>query len=475
MFRLREIGSEPAAYLTAIGGYAEFETGQSAATYMVEMNRRLLETFGDSAKQYKVEKILDESIDWRGRELHRFADSTYTRVPWWRESWYDQSDTAKNHFAHLSVKQPGRIAYTESVEKGLADKQTPIKPGKYLAKYFGDILSKPRIAELSAMVTIGDNLEGVQIARTADEIERVYTNGPSSCMAYNASHYNGHCHPVRVYGDSDISLAYTVEHGDIVARVLIWESEKIMSTVYPTRGHQGDIDKAADLYGHMLNKGYTRDSFEGAKIQKIEDNNYNGYILPYFDNDKGVNDNGDSFVITNSCAEYTADSEHGVSESGYSCCACGDSVSEEGCYYSDHGDGPYCSECYSERYGTCEHCETYDICREDLHYVESVSKDVCDSCLSSDFVYCDDCNEYYETDDTVTLEPDGEMVCQSCFSKNHDDCADCEKPFHNANLEAVDGDSVCGDCADERKESETPLNNGSPTVQDSRQIELTGV
>ncbi len=38
---------------------------------------------------------------------------------------------------------PGRLAYYQSVEKRVRDIRTPIKPGKWLQKVFGDILTQP--------------------------------------------------------------------------------------------------------------------------------------------------------------------------------------------------------------------------------------------------------------------------------------------------------------------------------------------
>ena len=55
--------------------------------------------------------------------------------------WADKLPAIPDHYAHLSTANPGLIAFTDTPEKAAADIQTPIKPGRYLARFYPNLAS----------------------------------------------------------------------------------------------------------------------------------------------------------------------------------------------------------------------------------------------------------------------------------------------------------------------------------------------
>ena len=94
--------------------------------------------------------------EWIDRERARFETGHYKRPGWIDEGAALPSfhvavgDPRALHFAHVSREDSSLIAYTESEEKGRADKKRQIKPGRYLEKFFSDRLTKPQIAAWAA-------------------------------------------------------------------------------------------------------------------------------------------------------------------------------------------------------------------------------------------------------------------------------------------------------------------------------------
>ena len=86
---------------------------------------------------------LNNLPDWFEREKARFDAGEYQPVPW-----PENLTQYPGHFLHLSETTPGNVAFTQSSAHGERDRQTTIKPGKYLTKYFPD-LPPPEVARLA--------------------------------------------------------------------------------------------------------------------------------------------------------------------------------------------------------------------------------------------------------------------------------------------------------------------------------------
>jgi hypothetical protein len=217
-----------------------------------------------------VRAISPELLPWRMREEARFLTGHYTPVPW-----AETLEPIAGHFAHLSTANPGLIAYTDTAEKGEADIQTPMKPGRYLAKYYPHLASH-EVRDIQEQMPRNATL---YFAITADDVERVYTSGPSSCMSHEAGHFESPCHPVRIYGDSDLQLAYLkTKSGAPSARTLVWPEKKRFGRTY---GH------GALLRQQLEREGYQRGSLVGARIRRIDIGDEEpGVVMPYIDDDQ---------------------------------------------------------------------------------------------------------------------------------------------------------------------------------------------
>lgn len=116
---------------------------------------------------------------WRKREHAKFCGD-YTSLPWHREAWNTLG--REEHYAHVSTEQGGMVAYTETPQKGVADRQTRVKAGRYLTKFFSDVLTPAEIETWANRLEAAVKGEEVVITTDTDVIEAVYEGGPESCM-----------------------------------------------------------------------------------------------------------------------------------------------------------------------------------------------------------------------------------------------------------------------------------------------------
>lgn len=211
--------------------------------------------------------------NWKTREATRIATRHYIPVPWMDYVWFKLDP----HYAHMSRKQPGLVAYTSSEDKGARDIQTPIKPGKFLEKFFKDALTKAQIAEYANLVRgaaaqvappttkPAPSISVLRILTTTEDCVRAYTHGPSSCMSYPTGGHSGKHHPASIYGGtSELTLAILERDGKITTRVPVWPAKKIAQ-----RSGYGDIQT---IHAELTTAGYTIQNapcFLGAKVSAI--------------------------------------------------------------------------------------------------------------------------------------------------------------------------------------------------------------
>lgn len=354
-------------------------------------------------------------LDWRAREAARFDDGTYSPVPWASEGWAPIA----GHFVHLSKDQLGKVAFTEDDAKGAADRQTVMAPGRYLTRFYADTLTPAEIGTWAARVADNDSDDdGVAIAMTPDDIEAAYRAANlGSCMAHAAHHYDGHMHPVRVYGAGDLGVATLVRGNDTVGRVLCWPAKKLYGGRF--YGDETRLERA------LIARGYTCGSLAGARILKVENESGSGYIMPYIDRE-GADDTG-------SCKFFTLTAGH----------ASGNMSTNETEGVTESDDRT-----------TCEGCgERTD---DAMNYIESIEESRCDDCVRSDFSRCDHDGELYRDNEMVEAMNDRRR-CVSIYSGNLSDadyvtladgevvhcdlaalCVDCDD-YHDVN-DVTDGD-----------------------------------
>lgn len=405
-----------------------FPSGAEAA--QAAQLRNVAQAEAGSDTRFKVKPIVDDS--WKERERRRLVYGEYTRLP--PEVNVMAQACKPEHYAHASKSKPGYVAYTESPEKGMQDRQTRKRAGSYLREFWPDMAD----SEVQRLALICDNDAAPRellTADSADDFERVYTEGPSSCMSYEVDYFESSEHPTRAYAGYDLAIGYIESEDRITGRAVLWPAEMLHSVIY------GDIER---MQKALTDAGYSEGTLEGARLSKIEDYNRCGvYVLPYIDDTYAVNDCGDWFEI----AEYgdiRADGVNGLSEPSLECTNCGESLDPDDCNHVD-GD-PYCYDCSM----WCEVCEE---CATEGTYIESSEQHVCEYCRDQHFTACESCHEYIE--DCTIIDHTNGSHCEDCFMDEYTSCVECDDSIaHGDAHENEDGDPVCEDCAPEDSETE---------------------
>ena len=368
-----------------------------------------------------------ETFEWKQREKERLRDGTYAPIPW--KEHYRVTDVMQLHYAHLSTAHIGQIAYTPNDEYGVQDRQLRARPGKYLTEFASDVFTKAEIDAYCAQVRGFDGK--LQLARTADAIESVYVHGPLSCMSHGVDSFQGDVHPVRVYGDSDLAVAYIGTLDACTSRCVVWPEKLIYTRIYGDTALQCILKSA----------GYTHGSLAGAKIRAIRYGST--YVMPFIDAAAGAEHIGQYMRLTDSSSEYSVKETCGL-------------VAEEQpdepedelpmCQHCenrlcDDYDDTYCARCERNRQ-TCQHCDDHTW---DNEYIDRFGA-VCSSCLSNLTCTCSTphCNnEWYEV--SLTALEQGERTrlhltdycvdcaatlqqcysCKQCYDKELLACAHC--------------------------------------------------
>lgn len=263
----------------------QYEDGAAAQAAAKALSRQL-------DRKFRVKRVLDNK--WKIREQAKFDSGSYQHLPWHREEWWN-TDMAirvwRNHYPHISKKEPGMVAYTESDEKGMDNKRTWIKPGRYLEKHFGEITRYFGV-DVKHLVRQFEDLTKewvVHFATTEEEIEYVYRHGPDSCMSsdeYRFRHGWGYpekgkwpndYHACRVYAAGDLQVAYIKdkekdEKFKVVARALVWPDKKTHSRCY---GNE------PVLKNELRKRGYSFAAPLGARLLRKPHGRL--FIVPYVD------------------------------------------------------------------------------------------------------------------------------------------------------------------------------------------------
>jgi hypothetical protein len=353
---------------------------------------------------HKVTFVADETeqTDWRAREAGRFASGLYAPVPW------AELDKYPDHFAHLSIKTPGLIAYTADEERGQTDRQTKIRPGKYLSRFYPEF--QPEQVKDYVRLCASEYLE-LKLARTPDEIEEVYVHGPDSCMGHDEREFESDFHPVRVYGDSDLAVAYlgSIEEREISARCICWPDKQIFY-----RGYGNEDLLAQVLTDHGYRAGSSSD-FNGARIRAVRDSG-GRYIMPFIDmcESVGLDDTKQWFILGQGpigCRETDGRSCGGA----YTCANCGDVDVDD--------EGDYCDTCGGNLW-SCYNCGN-NFFDDDCRYTaEASDRDYCSHCWENTEKVCDvdgcdntwhedDAFDYYAREDRIRRRMN--HTCPDCY------------------------------------------------------------
>lgn len=353
--------------------------------------------------KYRLIKILDESKVWIEREEARFTSGYYNPVPW------PTKDAFKHHFVHLSRDKDGMIAYTPNADYGQADRQIRVRPGKYLTEFYPEF-GPDTIRDYCAQVS--SNSYVMKITQDADEIERVYAEGPSSCMAHPSDFFAGNIHPARAYAGPDLAVAYLIHpDGDIVARAVVFPARREHTRIY------GDGSRLGNL---LSDDGYTRNDgdWSGARLTRIE--SPRGIVAPYIDFSPCRADDDSTHLVMSRSGTFYLQDTCGIINLGTACACCSVYLHEDDLYYIGGSDEQVCEECYRNNYFRCDFCDE----RFHIVNVNTVAGDnhVCNYCLPQYYFHCVVCDEYHKnTEDEGSHESLEGDVCSLCVKDMHYD------------------------------------------------------
>lgn len=264
---------------------------------------------------------------WIFREAVRLVSREYAKIEFPQSTEADRSlaiQLAKNpmHFLHLSKDQPMYVAYTPDANYGKRDRHVKTTVGRYLKK-FSPQLSDSDVRRLSDAFKYHFGVEDVLFAETEDDIIRVYTEGPHSCMAHkhNSGNYGAQIHPAAVYASPGLRVAYQMRDGKINARCLIYDNPENKADKRYIRQYGDEV-----LTRKLISMGYRHATLDGVKLRKLPAVTSDGrplpgtYVMPYIDDVvsserryQGVKVEDDCIVVCHrSSAEFIATSTNGL-------------------------------------------------------------------------------------------------------------------------------------------------------------------
>jgi hypothetical protein len=447
----------------------------------------------------------DGDVNWRDREAARFTSGRYKPLLWADD---DELQMPLDHFAHIAESDVKKVAFTESCEKGRADRQKVMGALEYMRTYVSGPWEK---REFYASQMLGLTFT-VEFAHSSDDIEAVYLEiadysrdngdyaGVMSCMTYHgeaspgfanaASRSRRHwpVHPVRVYGAGDLALAYMRAESDddarddgtpapIVARALVWPERNICGRIY---GPSGNAFRAA-----LRAKGFSRFddcALVGARMLSIKHpaGGDDCYVMPYIDGYHMFNwhDDGAHFVISrsgysgNDTSGYVYTYEYGECEH------CGENTPESQLQEID-GEN-WCNSCVTHNTSTCDCCgervtsETSSVVTgfysNAFGTMRQREEYWCISCLEDEASYCDAINSYLRHDEGFTCDECGEFFPQHMAHEGADGTELCD----DCHTEAVNDDDDDAPAPDAPAPDYMPLHVPGASVPIPAPITLTG-
>jgi hypothetical protein len=275
---------------TPLPDFGTFEKGADAA----KASKAAAVQLGGAKVQCRR---IAQAGDWRGAMEKKFESGELTKLP---KAW--DLPPIKDHFAHLWANDPSKIAYIDSEEHGIIQKLTALTPGRYISRFHendGKMDDDRRRKLIAAIDPSGE----VFFAKTSLEIERVYLNGPESCMDGDHDFEELPCWPTAPYGAGDLAVAYTKNSsGAIQSRCVCWPEKKLFGRCY---GGFQRMKAAMEAEGYSYirddnsaNGNRKKNVFIGARLLKIpaEEGHEHEFVMPYFDDIKVAIDEGEYFV-----------------------------------------------------------------------------------------------------------------------------------------------------------------------------------
>lgn len=396
--------------------------------------------------------------DYRMKEI----DPVLNDNPWLAYDWFrDNALRWVEHLPRPSEKIEGLLAYFQTPEKRARDIRTPIKPGKYLRKFFSDVLTEEQIHEHALEWTNRFALRELHVTQDSDEIERVYKGAYlGSCMHFGNDNYAGDEHPARVYGGNmDLGIAYIGDTDSPEARCLVWPSKKIYFPKWYGDGPRLEASLKAAGY-----EAGDESDFDGARLVRIPYGS--GFVVPYSDTHSEADDRGTHLVLA--CGDVDLRNTSGVSFEARRCEDCGECVSEDEITFV----GPYegrgvCPSCRDDDYFFCEGDETYHSDADRAPTPDGYAVSLHHVCRSSDWFFCEHTECYYPYNgySEVSLVEGG--YCVESYAEQHGFYCSYSEEWSletDEKLELSDGRYVSNDSFSNRAELEDWLEREDVTL-----------
>lgn len=125
------------------------------------------------------------------------------------------------------------------------------------------------------------------------------------------------------------------------------------------------------------------------------------------------------------------------------CPVCGEYYVDDDISYVESEERYVCNNCIERYYECCAQCdELHD--RDYMTYIQSESGYVCNDCLKEYYTQCSNCGNS-EATETMHLTANGNMICNDCLEDNYFTCEHCGKIYPN---DENAGDDICDECYD---------------------------
>ena len=428
---------------------------------------------------------------WKIREHMRLQTGVYDPLPDDVKALLPEN-VLEDMIPHLAHKpgNAGMIAYTQSPVAGQLDRQQVIKAGRFIRQHNPDITDE-QVKQAAATVTAAF-CSNVFWSSEADDFERVYRQGPHSCMAYGPTgKYFGRLivdgvfyHPCRVYAhpDNHIQIVWMELNGRIIARAVVNTQTKKYPRIYGTDSVTNSDLRLAN-YLHEL--GYVRNDYalSGQIIHRVSPDKFpDAIICPYIDSSNlGAHVKPDRLVIAE-CDGYDSDHETGClcsfnTTEMDSCSHCGEYANPED--MRSTYDGEVCEDCVDSYYTHvyCLNLGDYDyVCDSESFYYD-VDRDepvFLPSHLGlGRFGYVQLNDDYYNESDPIAPQRQctelaaGGYVMDLHLTENElfiNDADDLAYPM--ADWAVLDGDLVPATQIDENRHDETDDNDSDYPMLD---------
>lgn len=373
--------------------------------------------------------------------LDRELVKALTNNPWRGEEFFlEHAIRWVEHMPRNSEENAGMLAYYDSPKHRARGRLTMTKPGRYLKRFFGDILEQPEIERLAHAWEGFHKPQPVIFTQDSAEAVRAYQGAHlGSCMAFTQGGFSGSEHPASVFCGTDLSVAVLGSLDEPTARCVVWQDKKLYMRPYGDHQRMETAMKAI---------GFTRGSdsdFDGARMARIEDCG-NTFVLPYLDFTEAVRDDGD-YLVADYSGPIHAQNTNGLGGNADVCGHCGDTYDSEweGSYVESR-DMAICQHCSDNEFFYCE------INEEVYHNDEMVETDrgisVSEDAVrySGEFYYCDETEVWCDHNHSHPIEMgDGRCVSSDWAYDNATYCVITHLHYDNDDptlLRLADGDAV---------------------------------